>query len=141
MNQIPNQRALRTGTWNTEWAKPGSARGERVRRALAAPDCDILCVTEGFAGLLPPDGHLIDAGPDWGYPIREGRRKVLLWSKRPWSDVDALGSDDLPSGRFVAGATETPVGPVTVVGVCIPWRDAHVRGGTRNRKRWEDHLA
>ena len=73
---------VRIGTWNTEWAVPGSARGNRVSRLLAAPDCDILCVTEGYAEILPGGGHIIDAGPDWGYTAKEGRRKVLLWSRR-----------------------------------------------------------
>ena len=69
---------LRIGTWNTWWAKPGSTRGDRVSVALADPACDILCVTEGYAGILPGGGHVIDAGFDWGYPAKEGRRKVLL---------------------------------------------------------------
>lgn len=132
---------FRIGTWNTEWARRNSARGTRVRDALATSDCDVLCVTEGFAGILPDGGHVIEADPDYGYPIHEGRRKVLLWSRRPWTDVDALGSEELPSGRFVAGVTETPVGPLTVVGVCIPWSGAHVTGGTKDRERWEDHQA
>ena len=71
--------ALRIGTWNTYWAKPGAERGRRVADALAAPGCDILCVTEGYAGILP------------------------------------------------------------VVGVCIPWRDAHVRTGRKDRGAWQDH--
>ena len=131
--------ALRIGTWNTYWAKPGAERGRRVADALAAPGCDILCVTEGYAGILPVGGHVIDAGPDWGYRTQEGRRKVLLWSKRPWSDVDPAGSDALPGGRFVAGTTETVLGPLSVVGVCIPWRDAHVRTGRKDRGAWQDH--
>ena len=130
---------LRIGTWNTNWGKPGTERGRCVTRRLAAPGCDLLCVTEGYAGILPAGGHLIDAGPDWGYAPAEGRRKVLLWSKRPWSGVDPVGSDALPGGRFVAGTTETVLGPVSVVGVCIPWRDAHVRTGRKDRAAWQDH--
>jgi endonuclease/exonuclease/phosphatase family metal-dependent hydrolase len=77
---------------------------------------------------------------DYGYPPKEGRRKVLLWSRAPWRDVDDLGDPALPGGRFVAGTTDTPVGEVRVLGVCIPWRDAHVRTGRRDRAGWEDHL-
>jgi hypothetical protein len=36
--------------------------------------------------------------------------------------------------------TDTPIGPIRFVGVCIPWRDAHVRTGRRDRAPWEDHL-
>ena len=45
--------ALRFGTWNTNWAKPGTERGRCVSKRLDAPGCDLLCVTEGYAGILP----------------------------------------------------------------------------------------
>ncbi len=143
-NSAPS--TIRIGTWNTEWAKPSSTgrkRGNIVSDQLAASGCDVLCVTEGFAGILPDGGHVIDAGEDWGHRVRKGRRKVLLWSKQPWTPhVDAVGSADLPSGRFVAGITETLSGSrLTVVGVCIPWSGAHVRGGRKDRRLWQDHEA
>ena len=135
-----SQAMLRIGTWNVDWAKPGTSIGNAVTNALAEPDCGILCVTEGCAELLPADGHAICAGEDWGYrPKWEGCRKALLWSKRPWNDVDMVGSDALPPGRFVAGVTQTPLGPLTVVGVCIPWHDAHRRTGRKDREQWQDH--
>ena len=143
MKESSNPPTIRIGTWNTEWAKPGSSRGRIVSDKLNATDCDILCVTEGFAGILPDGGHVIDAGPDWGYPIRKGRRKVLLWSKLPWTPhTHARGSEELPQGRFVAGITETLSGAcLTVVGVCIPWSGAHVRNGRKDRTLWQDHEA
>lgn len=135
--------AIRIGTWNTRWAKPSSIGGKIISKELAASDCDVLCVTEGRAGILPDGGHVIDAGKDWGYPTYEGRRKVLLWSRYPWTPhVDAVGSVDLPSGRFVAGSTETLSGTcLTVVGVCIPWSGAHVTSGRKDRTSWQDHEA
>lgn len=134
---------VRVGTWNVWWARPGLKRAPLVAEVLAAPDCDVLCVTEGDAEILPKGGHVIDAGTDWGYTIPEaspGRRKVLLWSKRPWTPVFDRLQDDLPGGRLVAGVTETPVGKLTVVGVCIPWSGAHVDDGRRDRVPWQDHL-
>ena len=135
--------AIRIGTWNTRWAKPSRIRGKIISEKLADSGCHVLCVTEGFAGILPYGGHVIDAGKDWGYPIYEGRRKVLLWSRQPWTPhVDAVGSADLPGGRFVAGSTETLSGTgLTVVGVCIPWSRAHVSGGRKDRRKWQDHEA
>ncbi len=136
--------SVRVGTWNVEWAKPGTPKGKRVEPILAAPNCDVLCVTEGDAGILPKGGHVIDAGTDWGYPIPKTsprRRKVLLWSKRPWTPVFDRLQDELPGGRLVAGVTETPVGRVTVVGVCIPWRDAHLNSGRKDREPWQEHRA
>ena len=143
MNENGKQSTIRIGTWNTEWAKPVSIRGKIIGDKLAASDCDVLCVTEGSAGILPAGGHVIDAGKDRGYPIRKDRRKVLLWSKRPWTPhIDAVGSDEIPKGRFVAGTTETLSGTcLTFVGVCIPWSGAHVRNGRKDRKLWQDHEA
>ena len=139
MSETSQPSTVRIGTWNTQWAGPRCARDIRVSAALANPDCDILCVTEGSARLLPRNGCIIDAGPDWGIPSkREDRRKVLLWSRTPWTDVDRVGSPDFPSGRFVKGVTSTPIGPLTVVGVCIPYDKARERAG---RKRWQDHEA
>ena len=143
MQKNGNHPTVRIGTWNTEWRRPNKPNGKIIGEKLAATDCDILCVTEGFAGILPAGGHVIDAGEDWGCPIKPGRRKVLLWSKQPWTPhTHALGSKEIPKGRFVAGTTETTSGArLTVVGVCIPWSDSHVRTCRKNRKRWEDHEA
>lgn len=128
----------RIGTWNTEFAKPGAVRGERVRPILAAPKCDILCVTEGYAAIFPEDGDTIEGGDDPCYPLKEGQRTVLLWSKKPWEDRER--GLEMPTGGFVAGTTETPIGRLTVVGVCIPWHFACVKDGCKNRSPWEVHL-
>lgn len=32
-----------------------------------------------------------------------------------------------------------PAGPIHVFGVCVPWADAHVCTGQRNRRKWQDH--
>ena len=50
-----------------------------------------------------------------------------------------VGSRHMPPGRFIAATTDTSFGPIRFVGVCVPWRDAHVRTGMRNRLSWEDH--
>ncbi len=47
----------------------------------------------------------------------------------------------MPSGRFVSGCTSTPLGSLRIVGVCVPWRDAHVKTGRRDRNQWQDHLS
>ena len=47
----------------------------------------------------------------------------------------------MPPGRFVSGVTQTSVGDVTVVGICIPWSASRVRGTTVKRRMWEDHGA
>lgn len=118
------------------------ARDELWRRCAArAPD--LLCAAEGDLGFadLP---HRIEGGPDWGYGVpaaAAGRRKIALWSRWPWREADALGDTGLPPGRFVAGRCETPLGDLSVCGVCVPWSHAHVATGRRDRAPWEDHVA
>ena len=90
---------------------------------------------------LPEDGHSICAQSNWGQPCKkgqEGRRKVLLWSRAPWQPVDDVGHASLPPGRFVSGVTQTSVGEVTVIGVCIPYSGSRV-GPPWNRRMWQDH--
>ncbi len=138
-------KCIRVGTWNVWWAKRSSERAGPITRMLTAANCDILCVTEGGdADVFPEGGHVIDAGTDWGCPIPKaspGRRKVMLWSKQPWTPIFDPLQGELPPGRLVAGTTDTPMGRLTVVGICIPWRDAHVRNCRRDRAPWQDHLA
>jgi hypothetical protein len=103
---------------------------------------DLVVLTEASRDVLP-SGNVITSQADYGYPIASGaaRRKVLMWSRDPWTDVDDSGSVNLPGGRFISGTTETAIGTVRVIGVCIPWKDAHVRTGRRDRSPWQDHLA
>ena len=54
---------------------------------------------------------------------------------QPWAAVDIGISSALPAGRLVAGTTLTALGPLTVVGVCIPWRDAHMPSGRKDRSQ------
>ena len=65
----------------------------------------------------------------------------MLWSKEPWEDVDDLGIELMPPGRFVSGVTQTSLGAVTVVGICIPWFGCRTeaRRGPERKARWEDH--
>lgn len=126
--------------WNVEWAKPGSVRGSFFGRRLCDLSTPVICLTEGYSDLLPCSRHVITSELDYGYPLQAGRRKVLLWSQEPWREVATLKASPLPPGRFVAGTTETPLGAVRFVGICIPWRDAHVCTGRRDRQPWQDHL-
>jgi endonuclease/exonuclease/phosphatase family metal-dependent hydrolase len=132
---------LRITVWNAEWALPGSHKGAAIGEILAALEPDLICLTEAVPPLLPPGGHTITSEADYGYPLKPGRRKVLLWSRHPWRDIDSTGHPGLPPGRFVAGLTDSPLGPVRVIGVCIPWARAHVSTGRRDRKPWQDHLS
>lgn len=127
--------------WNVEWARPHTTRGQAVSARLTEGEPDIICVTEGYPELSLPNGHLVTSDSDFGYGTTDGRRKVLLWSKGPWTQVDCLGANTMPSGRFVAALTDTPLGAIRFVGVCIPWKGAHANTGRKDREPWEDHVA
>lgn len=130
--------SIRLATWNLEWA-PTSRRERIVERiALLAPD--ILGATEADREILPSGGHVAQCEADSGYGVVRGRRKVILWSRWPLEEVDPRGSGELPPGRFVAATSHTPHGPLRLIGVCIPWRDAHVRTGRRDQTPWQEHL-
>ena len=132
--------ALRLVNWNVEWATLRSRRGKILRQTIEALHPDIICITEGHTDFPPDFGHMIISEADYGYPLKAGRRKVLLWSKRPWRRATVAEEAKMPPGRYVEGVTATPLGDVRVAGVCIPWRHAHVSTGRRNRAVWEDHL-
>jgi len=124
--------------WNVEWARSGSRRGSEIVQRIERLKPNLACITE-TGGSLFSYGHTITSTEDYGYRPVNGRRKVLLWSQNPWTDVDTVGDSELPAGRFVRGVTSTPLGEITVLGLCIPWKDAHVQTGRRDRQRWEDH--
>ena len=138
--------SLRILTWNVKWATPRLERTLEIQRRINEREPEIICLTESDAellaqGRLAQAGHVVSSQPHYGYPIYEGRRKVVLWSKEPWRDVDKFGSKSLPPGRFVSGVTETSLGDVSVIGVCIPWPGSRTEAwrGAARRKRWEDH--
>ena len=127
--------------WNVEWATPRARRTPEIRRRISQHKPDVICLTETYAELLSKDGHAICSQPDYGYPIKKGCRKVLLWSKKPWDRVDDVGIDSMSPGRFVSGVTQTSLGDVTVIGVCIPWFNSRTeaRRESERKRQWEDH--
>ncbi len=132
--------SLRLVNWNVEWATRRSPRLAELRNRIEEHDPEIICLTETYDTMLSNGGHSIYSQADYGYPIKQGRRKVALWSKNPWRQTDDLGQPDMPPGRFISGITQTSLGEVTVVGVCIPWAMSRVRGSSiEKRKMWQDH--
>ena len=127
--------------WNVEFATPKSRRTPAILSRVDRHIPEIVCLTETHDELLPQSGHAICSQPDYGYGLKKNRRKVLLWSKEPWHRIDDLGIDSMPPGRFVSGITETSVGEVAVIGICIPWFGSwtEARRGAERRRRWQDH--
>ena len=127
--------------WNVEWATPGSRRTPEILRRIDRHSPHIVCLTEAHTELLVVSGYTICSRAGSGYRTREEMRKVVLWSKEPWERIDDLGSDDTPPGRFASGVTRTPIGDVTLIGICIPWAGSRTeaRRGSERSRRWEDH--
>ena len=127
--------------WNVQWATPRSQRTPEIRRRIDGYSPAVVCLTETHTELLSPGGHVICSQADTGYKIRENMRKVVLWSREPWESVDDLGHECMPPGRYVSGVTRTPVGEVTVIGTCIPFRGSRTeaRRGSERKRHWEDH--
>jgi len=130
--------SLEVATWNTDWKGSGSRKFERARERIEELSADILVLTEVTTDLLPADGYLALGGDDWGYQTKVNRRKVALWSRWPIQEP----TNDLldPPGRNLAATIGTPLGPVRVHAVCVPWRDAHVRDGRADSNAWQEHL-
>ncbi|MDC3171001.1 endonuclease/exonuclease/phosphatase family protein [Prochlorococcus sp. AH-716-E13] len=125
---------LNISCWNSDWATHKSKRGKFF---IDQFDSDIICLTEGYENLLPQDGYIISSNEDYGYKTKKGRKKVILWSKNKWTTVNQIGSKEIPTGRFISGFTNG----IRIIGICIPWRFAHVSTGRKDRKPWEDHLS
>jgi len=131
-------------TWNVEWATPRSwSRHDEILRRIERHEPDVVCLTETDVRLLSDKiGHTIHSQPDGvKATVTNKLRKVVLWSREPWEEVDDYGVASMPPGKFVAGVTRTPLGMVTVIGVCIPFHGARMRwtdDGVK-RKAWEDH--
>ena len=134
-----NPSSLRLVNWNVEWASAHTARGQTIQERIAATRPQVVCLTESHVNFFST-GHVATADANYGYGDQGTRRKVVLWSQAPWRDVEIVGEATLPGGRLVAATTETPLGAVRFVAVCIPWKDAHVRTGRKDREPWEDHL-
>lgn len=84
---------VRIVNWNVAWATKRSDRSPELLRRIRQEEPDVICLTEAYADFLDElGGHVITSGADYGYAPVPGRRKVLLWSREPWSEVDELGS-------------------------------------------------
>jgi endonuclease/exonuclease/phosphatase family metal-dependent hydrolase len=139
MRDMAASAGLTVATWNTQWATTTTERGSRVAAKLRSTDADIIVVTEGVRALLPAGGHVHDAGADWGYTPKPERRKVIVWSRLPLT-LETVGAEGATHGRLAVVTASTTAGAVRIIGVCIPWRDAHVSTGRSDASPWSEHL-
>lgn len=128
-------------TWNIERSKPETPRGAAAIDYLFGLDPDVMVITEARTTFSTRGGHTLWCEPPVGTHFAAEERKVLIWSKEPWTAVDRIGIKGLDQTRYIAAKTSTPNGDLTVHGVCIPWHMAEVvyHNGVK-RKPWELHL-
>lgn len=127
---------LLVATFNCEWRRSASADAGVIKERVLAGGTEVVCLTEAYRDFFHDEGFTIEAAADGR---QDGRRKVLLWSRHPWTEVDCDGPAGLPGGRFVSGRTRTCLGEIAFIGVCIPYRWAGMRMVPK-RKSWELHL-
>ena len=133
---------MRILNWNTQADKlrAGTPKFERLHQLVASYDADVICLTEALPELMPEgDGTVKSHLSDWK-PEARGARKVVLWSRFGWTDVDKTGSRNLPEGRFVRATTTLEGTDLTFVGMCIPYREHRTKEkfwGTKKKGRWD----
>jgi endonuclease/exonuclease/phosphatase family metal-dependent hydrolase len=132
---------MRVVTWNFARHAPETWQAGVMVERISLLAADVVCLTEGHAASLSAmPGHTLSSrGADWQASL-ETERKVLLWSKAPWRDAQELPTISAVSG-VVSAVTEGPLGPVRVVGVCIPYHMASPFGAEERARPWSIHMA
>ena len=116
---------MRILNWNTWKASPNSRsrRFQNVSALVHGFDADIICLTEAHPKAMPDASQTITSGPgNRGWQAASGPRKVVLWGRSGWNNVDDYGSEKLPKGRFVSATTKIDGSTWNIVGMCIPYR-------------------
>jgi endonuclease/exonuclease/phosphatase family metal-dependent hydrolase len=132
---------LRIATFNCEWRRSQSPDAALIRERVLANDMDVICLTETHQDFMQDcGGHSIASAPISERAGTLSKRKALLWSKNPWTDVDTSGPEGIPEARFVSGITESPFGMVQILGVVIPYGFAGVQYGENKLRPWEMHM-
>lgn len=109
---------------------------------IVAQRPDVVCLTEAHDGSTASlGGHEIaDRGATWSNNRRDGERLVLLWSPNPWRDVEAIGNEGTTTGGYIAGVTDTPIGPMCVIGICAPHHAASQIGAVTKARLWTEQI-
>lgn len=133
--------SARVLTWNVERKRPDSPLGSAGVELLFSYEPDVMALTEVRTSFPVRHGHALWCEPPRGRPLPRTNAELLLWSREPWRDVDRIGTEGLDQTRFVSATTDTAIGPLRVIGVCIPWHTAEVTYPIDvKRKPWELHI-
>lgn len=129
--------------WNFERRPPHSRQAATMVDRVVAQRPDVVCLTEAYEGsTVALGGHEIaDRGATWSFNRRDGERLVALWSPQPWRDVDMEGNAGTATGGYISGITDTPTGPMRVIGICAPHHAASQVGAVEKARMWTEQIA
>ncbi len=127
---------MRIATWNLERPSPLSWRKLPAQlEQITAIDADVWVLTETRVSIQPSPGHryVVHAPPHPERRPDEDERWVSIWSRYP------LGEAGTPttSPWSVAAVVESPLGPLTLCGMVLPW--SHERSPDGTLRQWAVH--
>lgn len=135
---------MRILNWNTQFVSPRARtdKFEQIRALVASYDADVVCLTEAYPEAMPAGGQAITSeisSEGKLNPEKAGARKVVLWSRFGWSNVDTLGSPNMPPGRFIKAASTANNAQWTIVGMCIPYANYRTdkKWGEKRMAKWQ----
>ncbi len=131
---------MRIVNWNLSRHAPDTPEAAVMIARIRNADPDLICLTKAYEDSLADFGghQLSEAGASWGGE-RDGERKLVLWSRAPWRESVVLpGPNAL--GAAISAVTDTPLGPLRVVGVCTPGPFASPGGRLPRPPQWSMHI-
>lgn len=133
---------LRFLVWNLERQSLASQSGRLQHQCIKGAQAHIAVLTETWIGWDAILGgfEVSVFGATWSKTDPE-ERKILMWSGQPWRDVETARFGIANEERIIAATTDTPIGPVRVVGVCIAYHGAMVRHPEHPQPMWAEHRA
>lgn len=130
---------MRIVNWNIERHGPDSWQARSLLDEIARLDPDLLCLTEAWESSAAPLGGFAvsAAGAAWSSE-HALERKVLLWSRSEWRDVQPVDALEA-TGSAITGLTLLGSTEVRIVGLCIPYHFANPFGQEPRAKPWSQH--
>lgn len=125
---------IRIAIWNIQRKRPNSEAGRSIRAIIERADPDLVVLTEAFSGSL--GWNEIVSGPHYAARM-ESERKVVVYSRRAWSEVDMGQGRNGPDGRYVSAMTYAAGTKIRCIGVCVPWSGAATAEGPL--PKWQAH--
>lgn len=130
---------MRIVNWNIERHGPLTWQAKSLLAEISELEPDIVCLTEAWeASAASLGGFSISAtGVSWSHKDAV-ERKVLLWSRNAWRDVQIVEQLEA-TGSAITGLTLLGSTVVRILGLCIPYHFASPLGLVPRAKPWSQH--